>query len=628
MTEKEWRKDLELMRGANVNAIRTSHYNHAERFLELCDEMGFYILDEVPFCWINEKFSDPSFTPYLIQRANETIARDQNKPCVLAWSIGNENGHGSDGQAVVDRVIALDPTRPRFVSQMWSNSYTGQSFRDAHYPVPADIAGLVGGEGGAAAPATFSENPHIFWQREALDYDPGVSDLWGEALQHAWDMIWPEPTILGSFIWEWQNQGIADKFPDKTREFYDGPTHLRQENNKGVVDAYRNPKPQWAYVRMVYSPIGFGKDTARPVAGAITLPIENRYSFTNLSELKCRWTALSGDKPLQGGERAIACAPGETVFAGFPSTAGTTAVRIEFCRPDGSSVIGHIVPIAGASIDRPTISAASIGKIIVDDNPAELRIHVGSGSVLSFNRATGTLETWSVGKRALVTGGSNLNLGESRKRGEAPKDFLYGPEPPVIDGARLTWRRAANKIIVTTVGHVHDSGDEKANWGSLSTTYSVGADGIVGVSWKLYWNAKSDAHAWEAGLRFVLAKDLTQMRWSKTSAFSDFPNGHQGAPAGRCTVANDAFLASKRTLNYLALTGTGGEGLVLADAGAPLVGRALGSSRGIVLFASHDVASPRDFSYPYVSEHDIVLTKDRWVEGSFELYATGSAAQH
>ena len=68
-------------------------------------------------------------------------------------------------------------------------------------------------------------------------------------LLKTWDKLWKAPTILGSFIWEWQNQGIADKFPDKKRDLWYGPDHLRQENNKGIVDAYRNPKPEWWIVK-------------------------------------------------------------------------------------------------------------------------------------------------------------------------------------------------------------------------------------------------------------------------------------------------------------------------------------------------------------------------------------------
>ena len=86
LTEACWETDIKLMKAANINAIRTSHYNHSARFLELCDEAGFYVLDEVPFCWVSD---DPQFNLRntnsvwaFILRARETLARDKNRPCV------------------------------------------------------------------------------------------------------------------------------------------------------------------------------------------------------------------------------------------------------------------------------------------------------------------------------------------------------------------------------------------------------------------------------------------------------------------------------------------------------------------------------------------------------------------
>ena len=63
LTEECWKTDIALMKAANVSAIRTSHYNHAARFLELCDEAGFYVLDEIPSCWVRQR--NPRSHPHL-----------------------------------------------------------------------------------------------------------------------------------------------------------------------------------------------------------------------------------------------------------------------------------------------------------------------------------------------------------------------------------------------------------------------------------------------------------------------------------------------------------------------------------------------------------------------------------
>ena len=139
-----------------------------------------------------------------------------------------------------DLIGKADPTRPRFVSGQNPQSIKGQPWQDDHYPGPDSIDRYARdtrwGE-------NITEHPHTFYEKEVLDYDPGASDLWSETLIKTWDKLWKAPNILGSFIWEWQNQGIADKNADATTDFWYGPDHLRQENNKGVVTAYRVPKP-------------------------------------------------------------------------------------------------------------------------------------------------------------------------------------------------------------------------------------------------------------------------------------------------------------------------------------------------------------------------------------------------
>ena len=89
-----WRKDLTLMKAANINSIRTSHYPYGTGFYDMCDEMGFYVIDELPYCWCPTDTDD--LAAAYAQRARETIARDKNHACVIIWGIGNENRAGQE----------------------------------------------------------------------------------------------------------------------------------------------------------------------------------------------------------------------------------------------------------------------------------------------------------------------------------------------------------------------------------------------------------------------------------------------------------------------------------------------------------------------------------------------------
>ncbi len=127
--------DLRLMKQANINMIRTSHYPDDPLFYELCDIYGFYVMDEAnqeshDYGLRNKELGDnPDWTLAHIDRAVSLVQRDKNHPCVLFWSLGNEGGHGINSLAMADTVRALDSTRivfsdtDREISDIYDDGY-------------------------------------------------------------------------------------------------------------------------------------------------------------------------------------------------------------------------------------------------------------------------------------------------------------------------------------------------------------------------------------------------------------------------------------------------------------------------------------------------------------------------
>ena len=119
------RTDLEMMKRANINAIRTSHYPDCPEFYRLCDEYGFYVMDEADMeshgAWSVlgerdlEQYSrtqaDRRFRTAILDRAHRLVERDKNRPCVLFWSLGNESGYGENTVEAARLVKEADPTR-------------------------------------------------------------------------------------------------------------------------------------------------------------------------------------------------------------------------------------------------------------------------------------------------------------------------------------------------------------------------------------------------------------------------------------------------------------------------------------------------------------------------------------
>ncbi len=122
ITRETRRQQMRLMKKAGVNAIRTAHYPFGPDFLELADEMGFYVIDEVPFGSRGSMLlKNPEYLDELLVRTDATIRRDKNHASVLYWTLGNENTFTPNTKKVLAAAKLKDPTRPRALPQIGSS---------------------------------------------------------------------------------------------------------------------------------------------------------------------------------------------------------------------------------------------------------------------------------------------------------------------------------------------------------------------------------------------------------------------------------------------------------------------------------------------------------------------------
>jgi beta-galactosidase len=355
-----WRRDITMMKAANINAIRTSHYPYGSGFYDLCDELGMYVVDELPYCWCStNELNSPEMLPAFEQRARETIRRDKNHPCVILWTIGNENGAGRNLQAVADLVKQLDPTRPRDVSCFDAAQYHTE-LSDSHYWTPRQMEQAVARSQATGAPHIYLEDPNTWEIRRAAD--PGAWEHWGAVLQRTWAVAVTNDTIPGIFLWEWQDRAVADRCPTKLY-FYFPDTGIQLLKIKGLVDGYRNPRP-WLYdVKMIYSPVQIG-NTFSLANGKISFPVDNRYSFTDLADLKMAWTLERAGRTIASGNARVNLPPRHdgTAEVSLPADALASAdsLRVAFVHSDGQEVIAHrftLKEIPPTSRLNPTLPA-------------------------------------------------------------------------------------------------------------------------------------------------------------------------------------------------------------------------------------------------------------------------------
>ena len=212
VSEELMRRDLELMKQANINLVRTSHYPDDPRWYQLCDEYGMYVMDEANqeshgSMRSNTVVGDQEiWRESHVDRALALVQRDKNHPCIVMWSLGNEGGTGRNMVAMRDAVKALDTSRPvicdtdRDQSDIYDDGYLSPDAlrREAQ---------------------RISDRPFIM-----REYAHAMGNSLGN-LQEYWDVINADPSIMGAAIWDWVDQGIAALI-DGSPLSYDGSVTL------------------------------------------------------------------------------------------------------------------------------------------------------------------------------------------------------------------------------------------------------------------------------------------------------------------------------------------------------------------------------------------------------------------
>ena len=634
LNEDCWETDIILMKAANVNAVRTAHYNHAERFMELCDEAGFYVLDEVPFCWVNTELNNTNRVWAYLSRSQETLDRDKNRPCVVVWGCGNENGYGANAQASFDFMKANDPTRPALISQQGPGPNPKTDFDDYHYPSVSSLKAMTTSPNRAKYPVIVTEYA-------------GAQDAWGQTLVDNWEAMWPADVIAGAFIWEWQDQGQLDKFPDRwsIHSSFAPPadatpgaappisgiptanltTGMRPSGGGGTVTADRQvkPMPYWN-LKMEYSPIKIAAREVDTADGRCVVPIQNRYSFTDLAELTCLWQALAGEKALASGESHIAAKPRSTVNASFPATAGMDTLRLEFFHPDGRSIYAARLRAKGYSGPAAPAALAAAGPVGLTETDQNVTVQT-AGTQLILDKHTGQITSWRAGGQDVVLAGPMLNLGEvspvaAGRRGGRGRGAASGAtaQPPQYRNVTVTANLDGANAKLAVAADIYLAGSDELK-GHLTYTLDIRPDAQADVTWNLAWKA-ADANAHEAGLKLLLPAAADRMTWYYESRWTEYPAGHIARPYGSVTSKDTAFSASRRDLHWASFSGAGEYGVVALSLDKPLHTHQQADNNGVTLFLNSAVGPAAMFE----AGQDIRLTQATPLTGAFRLRAISS----
>ena len=334
MSEERMLQDILLMKQANINAVRTSHYPNVSRWYELCDSLGLYVMDEAD---IEEHglrgtlASTPDWYAAFMDRAVRMAERDKNYPSIVMWSMGNESGYGPNFAAISAWLHDFDPTRPVH--------YEGAQGVDGNPdPKTVDVIsrfytrvkqeylnpGIAEGEDKERA-----ENAR--WERlleiaeRTNDDRPVMTSEYAHSMGNAlgnfkeyWDEIYSNPRMLGGFIWDWVDQGIYKELPDGRimvaygGDFGDKP-NLKAFCFNGLLMSDRETPPKYWEVKKVYAPVQLAVNNGQ-------LIVTNRNHHIDLSQYRCLWTlTIDGKQKEQGEITLLDVAPGESGTITLPA---------------------------------------------------------------------------------------------------------------------------------------------------------------------------------------------------------------------------------------------------------------------------------------------------------------------
>ena len=256
-----YEKDIALMKQANINFLRTSHYPDREYLYELCDRYGMYVMDEANqeshgYGYANKDMGeDPAWKEAHVDRATSLVERDKNHPCVILWSLGNEGGVGPNIQAMYDKVKGFDSA---FLPFYDCNSRYSSLFDDG-YLYPEDMKKKA---------QKITDKPFI-----AREYAHAMGNSMGNMKEYM-DVIYGDSSIAGAAIWDWVDQGLAkpkdgskmrlssslelqdDEFWAYGGDFGDKPNDGNFCIN-GLIAPDRTPHPHYYVVKYAYQPIHF-----------------------------------------------------------------------------------------------------------------------------------------------------------------------------------------------------------------------------------------------------------------------------------------------------------------------------------------------------------------------------------
>lgn len=600
ISEASMRRDIELMKLSNINAVRTSHYPNAELWYALADEYGLYVMDEANieshrYMQLGDEGLrprdkvqlgyDPKWRLAHLERVQRMVERDKNHPSVVFWSLGNEAGTGPNFADAAAWVHARDKTR--LLSYLGQGTLYSQHrvepYVDFYAPMYDSVERIV----------DYATNPDYPAKPLILcEYAHAMGNSLGD-LKRYWDAIYAHDRLQGGFIWDWVDQSMMKTGADG-RAFWAyggdyGPNPSGADSiefGDGLLQSDRTPNPHWHELVKVYAPVQF--EAADAAAGRFV--VRNRNNFIGLDRYDFDWLIREDGKVIaQGAGPALATPadsaqtvdfavpafarkPGAEYFITVRARARAGAVPLV---PAGQVMAWDQFALSPPPSTLPALAATGPEVGIADSaQAATLR---AAGAELSVDRASGQIQRYAYRGEVLLSGGTPNFW-------RAPTDNDIGTG---LFASHQIWKALSQsrRVRAVTVERAGDGaarikvgfdlgGDEQPDV-RFDVAYTMQRDGSVGVVADFVPVYAGLPDPLRLGMMFAMPSRFADLSWygrGPHETYSDrYSSGEIGAYAGKIAEQNHDYIRPQETGNkidvrWLSLSPAQGTGLKVTGA--------------------------------------------------------------
>lgn len=579
--EATLRKDLELMKRNNINAIRCCHYPQQRRFYELCDEYGFYVCDEANIESHGMGYdlkrgrtlgNNAQWLGAHMDRTINMYKRNKNYPSIVFWSLGNEAGNGYNFYETYLYMKSVDSLRPvqyeRALLEWNTDIFCPQ------YPSAAAFERWGQSD---------TDRPYI-----ASEYAHAMGNSTGN-FKDQWDAIYKYPNLQGGFIWDWVDQGLWVDSEDGGYWAYGGDfgTNSPSDGNflcNGLVSPDRSEHPGIYEVKKVYQNIHFSAIDLKK--GVIS--IKNGFFFTPLTKYNIGYNIECNGKVVKQGllnvsldaqeQKEFKIALSDIIQSGanvYTLNLYAKTKEAEGLLPAGFEVATEQFVLPFKSTKRAYTETS--GKVNMSEDSEAVNI-ISPRVTFVLDKSNGQVIKYEVGAVNYI----NDSFGLRPNFWRGPTDNDYGSGAP--DRLQL-WKTASNKFDITSVKAKNEGSKAIVDvtfalpyGASYNVAYTVYASGVVNVNIK--YSAATDSKAAELprlGMRFRLPANMVQAKYLGRGPHENYIDRNYSSDIGMYSAHVDEFYfpyvrpqenGHHTDVRYLALSknksGSGGL-LIVAD---------------------------------------------------------------